>query len=231
MINEGLDVAAMRDALRQRGRVQVDDFLDPAVARRLRDCLEHEVPWTLAVRDDAGARTIRGDEYARLQAGDMDGFLRGVADGDGFRFAYESYMMVRAYTEGLDPGLVLHRVLESLNSPSAIGFYRAVTGDERIRRAGAQATRYRRGHFLRQHNDEDAAKERRFAYVINLTRDWQADWGGLLQFVDRDGRVVDSFVPRWNTLSLFEVPADHVVSLVAPWARQDRLSITGWWSL
>jgi len=33
---------------------------------------------------------------------------------------------------------------------------------------------------------------------------------------------------RWNTLSLFAVPAGHAVSLVAPWAAQDRLAVTGW---
>ena len=38
----------------------------------------------------------------------------------------------------------------------------------------------------------------------------------------------NSFVPRYNTMSLFRVPADHHVTLVAPWAQDDRLSITGW---
>ena len=35
-------------------------------------------------------------------------------------------------------------------------------------------------------------------------------------------------LPRWNTLSIFAVPAGHAVSLVAPWTAQDRLAITGW---
>ena len=41
-------------------------------------------------------------------------------------------------------------------------------------------------------------------------------------------RVVDTFVPLWNSLSLFRVPQPHVVSLVAPWAGSPRYSITGW---
>jgi Rps23 Pro-64 3,4-dihydroxylase Tpa1-like proline 4-hydroxylase len=67
-----------------------------------------------------------------------------------------------------------------------------------------------------------------FAYVINLSRDWQADWGGLLQFIDESGAVSETFMPRWNTLSLFRVPQGHAVSLVAPWARAPRLALTGW---
>lgn len=64
--------------------------------------------------------------------------------------------------------------------------------------------------------------------MLNLSCAWNADWGGLLQFIDDDGRVLDSFLPRWNTLSLFAVPAGHAVSRVAPWAGQERLAITGW---
>jgi len=34
-----------------------------------------------------------------------------------FQFAYDSYMMVKAAQEGRDPGLLLHVVLQFLNSP------------------------------------------------------------------------------------------------------------------
>jgi Rps23 Pro-64 3,4-dihydroxylase Tpa1-like proline 4-hydroxylase len=151
-----------------------------------------------------------------------------VASRGHYGFAYESYMMVRAYKEGRDPGLPLHGVLEFLNSPPFLAFARALTGHAGLRRVNAQATRYRAGHFLKRHNDFNATEGRQFAYVINLTRRWEADWGGLLQFLDAERRVVESFSPRWNTLSLFRVPAEHCVSLIAPWAEADRLAITGW---
>lgn len=232
MINSDLDVDHWASALRTHGRVQIDDFLQPDAATLLHDCLRDEVPWTLALRDADGARTIAAADYAAMPADALQALLHDTAIGsrDGaFRFAYDSYMMVRAYTEGRDPELVLHRVLEFLNSPMHLDFCRALSGDARIRRVNAQATRYQPGHFLRQHSDIDTKEGRLYAYVINLSRDWQADWGGLLQFIDRNGRVVDTFLPRWNTLSLFAVPADHVVSLVAPYASADRLAITGWW--
>ena len=80
-----------------------------------------------------------------------------------FRFVYDSYMMVRAYQEGRDPGLLLHRVLELFNSPDYLGFARVLTGDAHIRRVNAQATRYRRGHFLRYHTDIDSNEGRLYA--------------------------------------------------------------------
>ncbi|MHB8911376.1 MAG: 2OG-Fe(II) oxygenase [Lysobacter sp.] len=235
MIDPQFDPAPWRAQLQRDGRVQVDDFLQPAVAERLRACLQTEVPWTLALRDGDGARTIDHATCAAMPAPALAALLDATAAGArgsegeaGFRFAYDSYMMVTAYTQGRDPGLLLHRVLELFNTSDYLALMHALTGDPRVRRVNAQATRYRPGHFLRRHTDIDSHEGRLYAYVLNLSRDWHADWGGLLQFIDADGRVLDTFLPRWNTLSLFAVPAGHAVSLVAPWAAQDRLAITGW---
>ncbi|AWV08802.1 2OG-Fe(II) oxygenase [Marilutibacter maris] len=236
MINEALDIAHWRDALRRDGRVQIADFLQPDAAARLRQCLQQEVPWTLALKDAGAARTLDAAAYAamdddarrRLYAATAASAL-GQPGNAAFRFAYDSYMMVSAYREGRDPDLLLHRVLELFNSPPYIAFARALSGDARVRRVDAQATRYRPGQFLRYHTDIDSHEGRMYAYVLNLTAHWQADWGGLLQFVGEDGGVEASFLPRYNSLSLFAVPAGHAVSLVAPYAGEDRLAITGWW--
>ena len=235
MIDPRLDPTPWRAQLPRDGRVQVGDFLQPDVAERLRACLQEEVPWTLALRDPGGARTIDHAAYAAMPppvlAALLDATARGARGGEreaGFRFAYDSYMMVTAYKQGRDPGLLLHRVLELFNSDDYVALMQALTGDARVRRVNAQATRYRPGHFLRYHTDIDSTEGRLYAYVLNLSRDWEADWGGLLQFIDDAGSVLDTMLPRWNTLSLFAVPAGHAVSLVAPWAGGDRLAITGW---
>lgn len=230
MIHPQFDLERWRDALRTHGRVQATDVLDPQSAERLHAHLRDEVPWTLAWRDAAESRILPHADYAALGeqgAADLVRRLQHEARGR-YGFAYDSYMMVDAYKEGRDPGLLLHTVLEFLNSPAFLAFARELTGFERIRRVNAQATRYLPGHFLRRHNDFSSENERLVAYVINLGHDWQADWGGLLQFFDEAGQVTDSFVPRYNTLSLFRVPQLHAVSLVAPWAERPRFGITGW---
>ena len=105
---------------------------------------------------------------------------------------------------------------------------RAVTGDERIDFADAQASRYRPRHLLTAHNDLSAGKNRLYAYVLNLTREWRADWGGVLMFQGDDGHVEHGWTPAFNALNLFTVPTRHAVSQVAVHAPRDRLSIVGW---
>lgn len=45
--------------------------------------------------------------------------------------------------------------------------------------------------------------------------------------MDESDTVTESWVPQFNCLSLFKVPAWHCVSCVAPYATAPRLAITG----
>lgn len=232
MINDALDVATLAPLLAARGRLQIADYLQEEAANFLFEVLDREVPWTLAVHDAAADRShgLPRDQWQALDASARATFLRDQAEAarGHYGFAYETYQMVQNYLDRRDADLPLHRIVEFLNSPDYIGFMQALTGDRTIRRVNAQATCYRPGEFLKNHSDIDTKEGRRYAYVINLSRGWQADWGGLLHFTDAAGSVVETFVPRWNSLSLFRVPTDHHVSLVAPWAENPRYAITGW---
>jgi Rps23 Pro-64 3,4-dihydroxylase Tpa1-like proline 4-hydroxylase len=219
------DWTALRREFHDRRRLLIPDFLESGIADLLHEALAERVPYDLAVRHD-------GSDHKRI-APDETGAAAAIAaaveeaKARRYAFAYESYMMVTAYLEGRDPELPLHRLLEVFNSPNYLDLLRFVTGKPVVK-LDAQATRYRPGHFLRRHTDFHPTDGRLCAYVLNLTRGWQADWGGLLQFLDEDGRVTDTFLPGYNQLTIFEVPQWHVVSMVAPWAGAPRLSVTGW---
>jgi len=104
---------------------------------------------------------------------------------------------------------------------------REVTGLNDIAFADAQATLYRPGDFLTTHDDKTGGHKRRAAYVLNMTPGWCPDWGGILQFFDERGNVSQGFVPAFNALNVFRVPAEHAVSQVALFGGF-RYSVTGW---
>ena len=230
MINNDLLLEPWRARLRAHGRVQIPGFLQEPSALRLHQCLREEVPWETAQRSDAvladGQDRSPPPGSAEDEAALAATCLRAR---EGFEFYFDRYRMIDARRDGTDPQLVLHAVVDFLNSPQFLEFARQLTGDPAIRMVSAIGVRYRAGHFLRAHNDLANDENRAFAYVINLSRQWSPDWGGLLHFLDPEQRrVVDTFTPLWNSLSLFRVPQPHVVSLVAPWAGSARYSITGW---
>lgn len=229
MINNGIDLNHYRQLLVQRTRVQIPDFLQADAAETLHRCLRDDIPFALAERSDGRSHTIDAASYAGMDAEARQALLQKAYDRakTEFQFSYDSYMIVKAMKEGWTPN-PLHAVLEFLNSSEFLMFARRLTGEPTINRVSAQGTRYRAGQFLTRHQDREAGENRVCAFVINLSKEWDSDWGGLLQFHDEDDRLVDTFVPYWNTLSLFRVPQSHTVSLVSPWAGADRLAITGW---
>jgi len=229
MINNNLNLNHYRQLLVQQTRVQIPDFLQTDAAEALHTCLRDEIPWALAERSEGVSHTIDAATYAAMddearQALLHKAYMRAKTE---FQFSYDSYMIVRAVKEGWKPNL-LHTVLEFLNSTEFLVFARRLTGEPTVSRVLAQGTRYRTGQFLTRHQDREDSENRVCAFVINLSKNWDSDWGGLLQFHDEADRLVESFVPYWNTLSLFRVPQSHTVSLVTPWAGADRLAITGW---
>lgn len=230
MINNDLLLEPWRARLRAHGRVQIPGFLQEPSALRLHQCLREEVPWETAQRSDAVLADGQDRSPPPGSAADEVALAATCLRArEGFEFYFDRYRMIDARRDGTDPQLVLHAVVDFLNSPQFLDFARQLTGDPAIRMVSAIGVRYRAGHFLRAHNDLANDEDRAFAYVINLSRQWSPDWGGLLHFLDPEQRrVVDTFTPLWNSLSLFRVPQPHVVSLVAPWAGSARYSITGW---
>lgn len=217
VLNPTLDFEQLAAAFVSQDRIQIPDVLVADAAESLYDCLVNDVPWGLAYTDGERPHFLHADEIATFDQAawaEIVGKAHRPTGKYQFMFAYNSYMMLEAYKEHRDSGLVLHRVFEFLNSEEFIGLLRRVTRHDEVRLAMAQATRYMPGHFLTKHNDIADKEYRHVAYVLNMTKKWRADWGGLLQFTDEHDNIVETFMPAFNSLTLFSVPMWHRLQ---PW--------------
>ena len=148
---------------------------------------------------------------------------------EGFQYIYDRLRLGPARAMGLKVPQPLYDLHDLFNGPGFLDFARQLTGDDRIAYVDAQATRYMPGHFLNGHDDRQEEAGRLYAYVLNVSPVWRAEWGGLLMFLGDDGDVVETYVPEAGTLTVFRVPQAHMVSMVAPFAGAPRYSVTGWW--
>lgn len=218
-----------RTLLREKGRVHVPGFLSQPAAENVFDAMK-SVDWRVLCRGQTttfettidGFAALDGVSHARLFSGLYD------AAATGFQYLYDVMRISDKVDAGEFGDNALATIYSQLNSPEGIAALRKLAGDERIEYVDARATRYRTGHFLTTHDDSEAGKQRLYGYVLNLTPQWRADWGGLLMFFSPDGHVSEAFTPAWNALNIFSVPQPHAVSQVTPYARANRYSITGW---
>ncbi len=235
MLNPELDVKALAGEFARTGRICIRDAFDPEFAERVHESLRTEVPWRLSVYDN---RRPPRERALKLTAADLDrmgaqgrtSLQREVfrqANGQ-FQYAYQSFDLLEGFRNDEQPGLFLYRLMQYLAGEEFFAFARALIGDSGINRIDGHATCYTAGHFLKDHADESPFEQRRAAYVVGMTKGWNADMGGLLMFLDEEGRVEETFLPDFNTLTVFSVPVPHVVSYVPEWVRERRLSVTGW---
>ncbi|MGY6628606.1 MAG: 2OG-Fe(II) oxygenase [Oceanicaulis sp.] len=229
-LNPDTDIAEPARAFGEAGYAIVNAVLDAASAQRLRDTARACKEWSLVTIIEGRHREFVSSEMEQLDPARRTAFEALVAHEarSGFCYLYDQlniYERGRRGTLG-DPGLAAAAAL--IASDAFIDLGRRLTGDPEIRFADCQLTRYRPGHFLTAHDDFTAGKDRSAAFVLNLTDNWCADFGGVLQLLDAHGDVRAGLTPRFNRLSLFKVPQPHAVSVVAPYAPGPRLAITGW---
>lgn len=231
MLNPDLDKQELAQQFSADGRIRIANFLDTGIAERIRECCINDVPYEYLTHVDGKNLAITADSMARLEASekqDLHGKILTAAS-EGVGFFYSGYMMRRTQKDTDNENMqFLHSFFDYLNSDEMLSFMCEVAGRDDLKSADAQYTRYTPGQFLTRHRDDVTDEERQLAYVLSFTKDWHPDWGGLLMFYEDDGTPREAWTPTFNTMSIFDIRHVHSVSYVTPFAKGQRLSLTGW---
>lgn len=229
-INPDLDLDSLASELARNRRLQVKDFLAPADAEEVYGILATRTPWWLVYNVGDRVEQINPAVLSRLAPQQMEQILAEVVHRaqTEYQFVYASFPIVGNYFAADEPKMPIGKVLEFLNAPAVLDWFRRLTGRGDVQWVDAQATLYQSGHFLKSHSDLDGGNTRVAAYVLNLTKLWERDWGGYLQFFNDEHDIELALRPIFNALNIFMVPTDHSVGIVSPFAYGDRLSVTGW---
>lgn len=223
-LNSTLTAEPYAEEFRRKGRVQIRDLLTGSSARTLLHKLQNETRWTVTFND--GNKEYEVEQYDPVLRVRLTQAAWERARSN-FQYIYERYAL--SWNREPNPELSPYYsgVVEFLNAPEFLTLMREITGIAEIAWTDGQATAYRPGDFLSAHDDDSKLAKRLVAYVLNMTPVWRADLGGVLQFIDDRGNVTEGYVPAFNVLNIFRVPARHAVTAVTPFGGS-RYAITGW---
>jgi SM-20-related protein len=220
------DVRAYGETFRRDGIVQIRNIFDPAFAEQLEKTLKDDTYWRLTYADEKHkAVALNSEQLAKTDLQALAGEILKRA-GDGFSYVYLACHLQNTYGGPGAAAHPLHKLFNLLNSPEFLAFGREVSGHSDVVRIDATATWYRPGDFLTMHTDQVGL--RRTAYTLGFTRGWRADWGGQLLFHTPAGDVERGFMPAFNVLTMFNIPRNHSVAQVAHYAKERRLTVSGW---
>lgn len=229
-INPDLDAQSLAAELARHRRLRIKDFLVASDAEGIYDALATKTPWWLVYNVGDRVEQLSPGTLSRMSPGQIEQILGQVVERaqTQYQFVYASFPIIGNYFAESEPNLPITRVLEFLNAPPVLDWFRKLTGRDDVQWIDAQATLYQSGHFLKSHSDLDDAGNRAAAYVLNFTKLWERDWGGYLQFFNEDHDIELALRPIFNAMNIFLVPTDHSVGIVSPFACGDRYSVTGW---
>jgi SM-20-related protein len=222
-LNPHLDRAQLAQAFAREGRVHIASVLTDTSAARAHEALQQETPWGLILNDGKKVlefETVSAKDY---QAMSVAAWERAHS---GFQYFYHHYRLFENGKTFPSPDHYHAKLVAFLATPDFCTFIREVTGLDSIALISSTATLYRPLDFLTVH-DDGLAGRKLIAFVLNMTQDWKPDWGGALQFHDRDGHIEEGYLPTFNALNLFRVPMRHSVSQVASFGGS-RYSVSGW---
>lgn len=229
-LDPSLDIRAYRNVFRRTGRVQIINFLVGESAEALREELRDARAWRRVINGTDRVFEAGSDDYDNLPAATRDALRQAMEAqaANGFQFSYDTIRLEDDPLVRSASASALARFGEFMGDSATLTTLQEICGGSDFNFADAQATRYRAGDFLTRHDDCVVGKHRVAAYVLGLVDNWRAEWGGLLTFVDKNGYVVDTLVPSFNALCLFNIGQPHFVSPVASYAPESRLAVTGW---
>ncbi|MFQ3243829.1 MAG: SM-20-related protein [Arenicella sp.] len=238
-INPELDFEALKIQFEADKKLRINAFLKPDSARYISQKLINSTPWHL-VHSDTDGLPVRynAEEYAQLNQQQMDRIdnqLHKLA-ADHYQYKYKFFPIIDAIKAGtLAPSSMLYEVGNFVNSTEFIAFARAITGVDSLVKMDPQASLYESGDFLTMHDDSSYQRSandqstRRFAVVLGFTEKWSSNWGGQTSFYSEPNAIESiSWNPGFNVLTIFQVPVQHSVNYVTPFAPSGRYSITGW---
>lgn len=226
LINRTAAYAAARQTYQRDGRVQIPDFLEKGFAIALLEELIEYPDWNMVFRDNNKHYDLHRSQWQALDDNSFELLRQRItAVGQlGFQYWYYNVPIYDMAAEGKPLGPAQDKLYHFLQSEQFVSCMRNISGEAAIDFADCQATKYTPGSFLTTHDDKVQGKNRHAAYVLGLSPDWCADWGGLLMFPESG----QAFTPAFNSLYMFSVPQPHLVSLVSSLATRPRISVTGW---
>lgn len=229
MLNNHLNIQELQSDYSSRNRINIKNAFDVNVALKVLFSLENDIPWQLAFMEKGVPSLCSAKQLANMTDDELQMIYNKITQlgARGFQFCYYHYSVSHENHETCPDEAYINTFKEFLLSEKFFDFARSVTGIKEIKNIEIQTARYTGGNFLMMHNDSQKP-ERRVAFVINLTRQWHIDWGGLLHFISQEGQVTETFVPAFNSLTFFTVPVLHEVSYVMPFVKQSRYTVTGW---
>jgi SM-20-related protein len=234
-IRATVDIESTRTVFGEDGRVSVPHFVNGESARALyRELCECD-SWGLRICDGERMAGLPPKAYADASTKERTAYMAKAytAAQSGFAFMREELWpvtdgapdLVTKYVGATGTGQALAGYLHFVRAAEFSNFVREVFGVRSVTLVRLTVECYKSGHFFGF--TKGAPPDAEFGFCFDLTPSWISEWGGLLEFCTFSGGLAQTYMPRFNCITLYRLSKSRGISFVTPFARRARYSIVG----
>lgn len=205
---------------------QIEEFLPPEIAATwyetlttawadTQNSLNDDSAFQYTTNVQGGNRKVRSNKDISKRQDEVTRFFERGA------FSYSKWELAASHPVGAE---MLDMVEMTMQRPDVRSLLTKMTGEKLNGIPDYFITTYAQGDFLSIHNDGNSGS---MAWVINLSKDWEPQFGGNLKFTCTNGK---EFVPKFNALIVFKTRPGNLPHMVAPVEHHlPRFAVTGWY--
>lgn len=227
-LSKNYDINRLQREFQKTGKIVIENFLDPQFAEQAYKVITKLPPNTwfncLGFGNTKVEKRIIQSNKKKQEMGIS--LAKKAYNRDNFSYNFHRNMGFRK-----NETTMVERVFRGIFSSSYFfNLINRITGLGITNNNQLFLSKYRIGHYLAPHSDINNGK---IAYVLGMTKNWKPQYGGILHFLDeKRENILESFVPKFNTLVMFEIPQNgipHFVSHVNI-SGKNRYTVTGWFN-
>lgn len=230
--NNAIDISQFRDIFRAQKMVLIENFCTPEFAGLLHQHF-NDMPsenWYVSTYPES-VKHVRPKHTLNVPSNAaFIRHFRSVANAQFSKGDYAFRFKRTRYPNNLpEPGPEL-TLYQYFNSRAFLDVLEEVIDAQLESMNGSFASCYERGDFLARHND---ANNGVVGFVLYLSKNWQPDWGGEIEFMNRETlETHTSLLPSFNKLLIFSInelkDLQHEVKMISDNANEKRLAYSGW---
>lgn len=225
------DPKALAKTFQETGRISIPNFLTPDDAEKLGETVAKCQLFKFKYND--GNKTVFVKpmdirEMSDRRTREMGNQIFNAAMSGAFQFAHYACPLDDENVLGRPKLEPFQEVVGFLSGKTMHDFLGAMTG-EKLGSLQSEVQWHKTDSFQTTGDGRKKGENRALGFTLDVTRDWQADWGGLRLFKDTAGDITETIVPSFNRLTVFRVPMKQSISYVTGYAKGVMLSVSGWY--
>lgn len=229
-INPKLKPEALKQDFQTTGRLHIHDFLEPKDADTLHDLVAGCKLFKFKYNDGDKEVWVDPLELKSMpdpQMQDMVNKVFNSAMARNFQYTYYACPLSKETLKANQALSPFKEVVAFLGGKDLKAFIKALGGGD-YKNASAEAIWHKTDSFQTTGDGQRKGENRLFGFSLDLSRDWDADWGGNRFFRGKKGEVEEVYPSAFNSLTLFKVPTRQSLATVTGYSKGLLLSISGW---